>query len=81
MLNNIIAYLFFFLAGFSGAMFGCWLWSKRKWSLILNEKTRTLELIQESEGKAEFLSEPTAGELEEMAKPAWSKFLEQFKIK
>lgn len=81
MLNLIVSYLFFFIAGFCGAMLGCYLFSKRKWHLYLDEKTKTLQLMQDKPEKVEFLSEPTAGELEEMAKPEWSKFLSQFKIK
>jgi len=83
MLNLILSFLFFFLAGFCGALLGCYLFSKRKWRLYLDEKTKTLQLIQEdlTPGKVEFLSEPTAKELEEMAKPEWSKFLAQFKLK
>uniref|UniRef100_A0A6M3IN20 Uncharacterized protein n=1 Tax=viral metagenome TaxID=1070528 RepID=A0A6M3IN20_9ZZZZ len=80
MLNLIISYLFFFLAGFLGAMLGCYLFSKRKWSLTFNQATQSLELTQEG-GKVEFLSDPTAEELDDLAKPALSKFLEQFKIK
>ncbi len=83
---NILLLFFIFMASTAGAMFGCWLWSKRKWSLIVSEDPKTrekiLELAQnESLGKVEFLADPTAEELEEMAKPAWSKFLSQFKIK
>lgn len=76
----MIEFFLSLVGGLIGALLGCRWYSRKKWQLILNEKTRTLEIIQESDGKVEYLSEPTAQELEEINNPL-NKFLSQFKIK
>jgi len=79
MINLFMFYLFLFVGAFSGAMFGSWLWSKRKWRLVINEKDQSLDLIQDDPSEATFLSDPTAEELEEMEATGLRKLLLKFK--
>ena len=85
-MNILLLYLSLFIASFFGALLGNYLWAKRKWRIEFDEKNNEIRLeIKEKEGKAEFISEPTAEEeqeaLEEINKPEWKKFLDKFRLK
>lgn len=82
----MINFILSFTGALMGALFGNYIWSKKKWRVNFDDENNEISIEQETNPReAMFISEPTAEDeneaLQEINRPEWKKFFDKVRIK